>query len=434
MDALAGLYVFESQYQFETLLSEKLRVTILSGCFIMASLWILATNAAPGIEFPVKGFYMGVPVAHCVAGAYAVFALYEFSAGRLFSFFIRIRRQVPARALYFNALVETGIPTIMLLLFSSVIGINSLSAPVIWTYFLFIILSALRLDFKLCLVTGAWSAAGYLAASLHILSAFGSGEPGASLINHSATHVSRAAALVMGGVAAGFVAWQIKKRIMNSLEQVEEIIRIKDTFGRHVSPQVAQQLLNNPGDAGGQLKTVTIMFLDVRRFTSFADAHTPGKVVDYLNSMLDFMIKIINDNNGLINKFLGDGFMAVFGAPFSDESHSLNAVNAAMEIVDEVDKRVGSGRLTPTRIGIGLHAGEVVTGNIGSSARKEYTVIGGTVNLASRIESLNKEYDSSILVSDAVWKSVMHDLKELRRLGPLKIRGVAEPIILHQIA
>ncbi len=122
------------------------------------------------------------------------------------------------------------------------------------------------------------------------------------------------------------------------------------------------------------------------------------------------MIEIVNRHHGVINKFLGDGFMAVFGAPLSEGDDCLNGVAAAKEILSRVEEEVSRGTVAPTTLGIGLHAGEAVTGSIGSSLRREYTVIGDVVNLAARIEKLNKKFGSQLLISEIVWQALRREL------------------------
>jgi adenylate cyclase len=156
--------------------------------------------------------------------------------------------------------------------------------------------------------------------------------------------------------------------------------------------------------------------------------------VTYLESLFEFMIEIVNRHHGVINKFLGDGFMAVFGAPLSDGRDCLNGVTAAQEILSRVREEVDRGNVLPTRVGIGLHAGEAVTGSIGSSQRREYTVIGDVVNLASRIEKLNKEFDSQLLISDMVWQTLRNYLAEATPMGEVHVRGREEAIQVYQVA
>jgi len=146
------------------------------------------------------------------------------------------------------------------------------------------------------------------------------------------------------------------------------------------------------------------------------------------------MIEIVNRHNGFINKFLGDGFMAVFGAPVSSGNDSLNAVNASREILSRLSIEVEQGNLPPTRIGIGLHSGDAVTATIGSNLRKEYTVIGDVVNLAARLEKLNKDFGSQLLISDEVRSQITQVSGEAVPMGQVDIRGRANPIHVYQLA
>ncbi len=211
----------------------------------------------------------------------------------------------------------------------------------------------------------------------------------------------------MTSLIAGLVSVRIKRQFLNSVRTLEERNRVMSMFGQHVSPAVVDKLLSQGVELGGEIRHVCLMFLDVRDFTAFAEGRSPVEVVDYLNSLLEFMIESINRYSGIVNKFLGDGFMAVFGAPISaDGRDSQNAVAAAREIIARVDELNTSGQIPPTRVGIGLHAGEAVTGNVGSALRREYTISGDVVNLASRIEQLNKQFQSRLLVSQAVHKAL----------------------------
>jgi len=195
-----------------------------------------------------------------------------------------------------------------------------------------------------------------------------------------------------------------------------------------------EKLITLKPDLRSERRNVCVMFLDIRNFTTFAEKRAPEEVVTYLESLFEFMIEIVNRHHGVINKFLGDGFMAVFGAPLSDGSDCLNGVKAAQEILERVRKEVDRGNVLPTRLGIGLHAGEAVTGSIGSSQRREYTVIGDVVNLASRIEKLNKEFGSQLLISDMVRKTLQNQLEKVTPMGQVHVRGREEAIQIYQVA
>jgi adenylate cyclase len=146
------------------------------------------------------------------------------------------------------------------------------------------------------------------------------------------------------------------------------------------------------------------------------------------------MINIVNRNHGIINKFLGDGFMAVCGAPFSDGFDSQNAVKASKEILQKLKEEIEAGTILPTTVGIGLHTGNAVTGNIGSIQRKEYTIIGDVVNLASRIESLNKEFNSQFLISNTVKEALGDAGNDAVSLGKVIVKGRAESVEIFKLA
>ena len=126
----------------------------------------------------------------------------------------------------------------------------------------------------------------------------------------------------------------------------------------------------------------------------------------YLNTLFEFMIASVNRHHGMVHQLLGDGLMAIFGAPLSFGNDAANAVRAALKIVERVQREVEAKGIPPTRIGIGLHAGEVLAGTVGSALHKEYKVTGDVVNLASRIEQLNKEFNTQLLISETVWRAV----------------------------
>ena len=174
-----------------------------------------------------------------------------------------------------------------------------------------------------------------------------------------------------------------------------------------------------------------MMFFDIRNFTSFSENKDPVEVVNYLNCLFDFIIDIINKNNGIVNKFLGDGFMAVFGAPISGEDDVKNAIQSSFEILERIQLETIKGNIPSTKVGIGLHAGKAVTGNVGSASRKEYTIIGDVVNLASRIEQLNKKYATQILVSEDVWN--LYDEKRGEFIDEVDIRGREEKVRIYKL-
>ena len=343
-------------------------------------------------------------------------------AQRLFVYYLtKTKRRLPSIYPYITALLETSAPTAGILISATFANATS-PLPIIPTllYPIFIVLSALRLNFKLSLFTGAVAAIEYVLVSNFYLSPAYPLRP---------IQMSIGVNLLVLGIITALVAAEIRKRIVQANNITEERNNIVRMFGRHVSPAVVNEILARGADVRSEKKSVCVMFLDIRNFTSFAEKRTPEEVVYYLEHLFDFMIEIVNRNHGIINKFLGDGFMAVFGAPISDGHDCSNAVNAAKQILMRLKIEVAQGNIPPTTVGLGLHAGDAVRGSIGSALRKEYTVIGDVVNLAARIEKLNKEFGSEFLLSEVVMNDVTGDeLPEAVAMGAVQVRGREAPI------
>jgi adenylate cyclase len=219
-------------------------------------------------------------------------------------------------------------------------------------------------------------------------------------------YILRPIFLLLGGIVAGLVARQIRAGLLRSMRVADERRRIVQMFGQHVSPAVVDQLLTKSAAPDSQIRHVCILVLDIRNFTRFSETAGPDGAVDLLNRLWSFAVDIVNRHHSIVNKFLGDGFMAVFGAPLSTDSNCENAVHAAQQILDEVERSAASGEIPRTRVGLGLHAGPALVGNVGSAERREYTVIGDVVNVAFRIEQLNKELGSSLLISESVQQAL----------------------------
>jgi len=416
---------------FEIIKSERVRVralAILMGSLFTASLAmvVLGRDWIPGAGL----LEQRVPLGRIATFYGAAFA-YEILAHTVLGIVIAKRRRLPEAPRYGNALVETSIPTVMMVLLSGAVGPEvALNTPLPMAYFLFICLSTLRMTASLSIFTGCVAALEYAGLGFYY---FGVGSTSDPYVTSIWSVLAKAMVLVIAGLVCGFVGTQIRRRLVASLETVTERNRVVGMFGQYVSPAVVDQLLNQPVEGAGEERFVTIMFLDIRGFTSFAERRTPTEVVAYLNTLFATMISLVNANNGIINKFLGDGFMACFGAPLSDGRDTQNAVRAALDIAHAVERMSADGTIAPTRIGIGLHAGTAVTGSVGSAERREYTIIGDTVNLASRVEQLTKQYGVPLLVTDAVWQVVKADYAG-RALDPVTVRGREEPVAIYALS
>ncbi len=213
---------------------------------------------------------------------------------------------------------------------------------------------------------------------------------------------------------------------------------IKDTFSRYVSKQVADEILNDPNkiSLGGESKEVTILFSDIRGFTTLAEKLPAELVVRILNEYFNVMVDCVFMYEGTLDKYIGDAIMAVFGTPTLHDDDPMRAIRTAVRMRDELEELndiwMNKDGLPPLRIGIGIHTGEVIAGNIGHMQRMEYTVIGDSVNLASRIESLTKEYHCSILISEITYGKVK-DLIDARYLDSVTVKGKTKSVKIYEL-
>ena len=376
----------------------------------------------------------------------AVIALlfcYELAIRHLIGRWLRRGKSVPGALRYLNAFVETSVPSILILLVSRELNpVYVLQSPLSLLYAVFIVLATLRLDFRLCVFTGLVAAAEYVALSFAYIGVSG-GVVGGGASAAAGTpfeappfYLAKGAMLLLAGLAAGFVADQLKRRVTNAYRTLQERQRIVNAFGQQVSPAIVEHLLKAGSEISSARSFVCVMFMDIRNFTPLVERKSPEEIVALQNLVFAEAIDVVNRNHGIINQFLGDGFMATFGAPLASGRDCDNALAAARELVAGIRGLSEVGRIPPITIGIGLHAGEAVSGNVGSALRKQYSITGNVVILASRIEQLNKHYGSQILVSGEVLAAA--DAGERARshesLGPVRVKGREAPIEIYRLA
>jgi class 3 adenylate cyclase len=211
--------------------------------------------------------------------------------------------------------------------------------------------------------------------------------------------------------------------------------RIRNTFARYVSDQVAERILEEDDelDLTGELREVTVLFLDIRGFTALTEFLRPREVVALLNDYFGIIIEIIFRFEGTVNKFIGDSIMAIYGAPASLFLPELRAVLTAVEIQRAVGeynwRRMQEGKPV-VNFGIGIHSGEAIAGNIGSALRMEYTVIGRDVNLAQRIESTTRE--GQVLISESTAQRIQ-GLVDMQKKEAVHMKGIVDPIQLYEV-
>lgn len=213
--------------------------------------------------------------------------------------------------------------------------------------------------------------------------------------------------------------------------------KIKQAMGKYLSQDIMKNVVKNIDDIklGGKRANVTVLFADIRGFTSMSEKMTAEEVSKILNEYFTEIEPIITKYNGVINKFIGDAVMAIFGEPIQDLNHPINAVKCAYEMLKKVDelrdKWLFEGK-PKIEIGIGINTGDAFVGNIGSEKRLEYTVIGDTVNLASRIESYNKVYRTNFLISSSTY-SYVSNIADVIKISEVTIRGKAKKMDIYEV-
>jgi adenylate cyclase len=209
--------------------------------------------------------------------------------------------------------------------------------------------------------------------------------------------------------------------------------QLRRAFSGYLSPTVVEQVIEKQGEVklGGKEIEAAVLFTDLKDFTSISEKMTPPEVIEMLNTYFSVASRTILDRGGLVDKYIGDAIMAIFGAPLPLENHALAACQAALEIGRMRSEVVpGSGPSVQTRIGINL--GKMVVGNVGSSDRHDYTAIGDTVNLASRLEGCNKVYGTQIIVSESIIRHI-GDTFLVRLLDRLRVKGKEEQVSIYEL-
>ena len=420
---------YANELRREILRSEIQRMQVLA--VVLAGLLVVTSVAANVFpEFAERMFRGGIEPWMPLA-AIGPFVLYEVAALLALRWRAARDRDFPLPARFINVLIETSLPSVVI--FELNRHMDTATVFGFWPptlYYLFIVLSTLRLDFWLSAWTGLVAAVQQflLAAWLMPLDLF------SEVPEHTVLyHLSRSVVLLAAGIIAGIVAGSLRRQFEKSVAAAAARDRVTNLFGQHVSPAVVDRLLATQSDPPSEMREVCVLFLDIRGFTAMTRQRPAGETVTLLNDFFAEMIDIVDRHNGIINKFLGDGFLALFGAPLADPKAAANALAAARAMLDAVDRWNQERPKTTLRVGIGIHLGEAVTGTVGSPQRKEYTVIGDTVNLAARLEQLTKETGSRLLVSGPVHLATT-GADGATDLGTLPIRGYDKEVQVWRVA
>lgn len=410
----------------EVLKTEKKRLELFMGVLILSiALSLVLQLFYEDVIYQVFKSEYSYPMVF--SWAFVMFVGFAFNR-RVVMYAIRTQRVLPVRYFWLITLFEFFVPASWLILGTymeeSPLFLNS---PVAYIYYILIIVSSLHLDFKLSVALGLLVSVFYMLFAFWVVESYQIQESEPMVF-----YLLRSFMYLLSGFCAGFVASELRKRLDTSYSQMQEKQDIESLFSQHVSKEIVDALKERK-DFTARMD-VTVMFLDIRNFTRLVQHLTPEEVNQFQNQFFAPVIEIINEHWGTVHQIMGDGLMATFGAPISYENHQEKAWEAVQAIQKHVRKSsVGYSVYGALKIGVGMASGEVLVGNIGTESRKQFSISGITVIIASRLEQLNKELDASILITkelfDALGGSV--DYEFIRKV---KMKGLDQEVEVVKIS
>ena len=375
--------------------------------------------------------FMPVP---WVLSAYMLFSLLRFA--------LALRRQLPDWMLYLSAVAD--ITLLMGLIWSFHVQYEQpasfyLKAPTLLYVFIFIAIRALHFDPRFVIATGLSAATGWILMVLYVVFS----NPVDMMITRDYVEYMTSNSILIGAefdkiitilIVTGVLALALRRARKLMMESIIEGSAARD-LSRFVPQEVVKQITRSEEGATtgkGEVKETTIMFTDIEGFTTISESLTPEQLIEALNQYFTLIAKPIDECGGVISQFQGDAVLATFNVPKADANHAGNAVKAALEIQKVLEgKLFGDGIPFNTRIGI--NSGRVVGGLVGSGDRVGYTVHGDNVNLTARLEQLNKDYGTRIIVSEQTRVLIDPAEYEFRALGEVSVRGRQKPVRIYTI-
>jgi len=375
--------------------------------------------------------FMPVP---WVLSAYMLFSLLRFA--------LALRRQLPDWMLYLSAVAD--ITLLMGLIWSFHVQYEQpasfyLKAPTLLYVFIFIAIRALHFDPRFVIATGLSAATGWILMVLYVVFS----NPVDMMITRDYVEYMTSNSILIGAefdkiitilIVTAVLALALRRARKLMMESIIEGSAARD-LSRFVPQEVVKQITRSEEGATtgkGEVKETTIMFTDIEGFTTISESLTPEQLIEALNQYFTLIAKPIDECGGVISQFQGDAVLATFNVPKADANHAGNAVKAALEIQKVLEgKLFGDGIPFNTRIGI--NSGRVVGGLVGSGDRVGYTVHGDNVNLTARLEQLNKDYGTRIIVSEQTRVLIDPAEYEFRALGEVSVRGRQKPVRIYTI-
>ncbi|MFC2061189.1 adenylate/guanylate cyclase domain-containing protein [Elusimicrobiota bacterium] len=311
-----------------------------------------------------------------------------------------------------------------------------ITGPTTYIYFIIIILSGFFLDSKLSIISGIVAGAGYFIMSLlahkYLLSI---STPYKILLQSIVSihfYFFKSLMMVFAGISVGIFLTHMKKLITKIIQSEKEKVLLDKQFGQFVSKAVKDRIISEKKGIIGETKEVVVLFSDLRAFSAYCENYSSEETILLLNEYFDNMVNIINENGGMVDKFMGDAIMAVFGGLIGLVNPCDSALKTALEMKEnlvELNVKCYKDSRMQLNSGIGIHYGKVLQGIIGSANRKEFTVIGDTVNIASRLEQLTKSKEHKTILSESVYDRLSPELKDIAAdLGTVQLKGMKNKI------
>jgi adenylate cyclase len=241
--------------------------------------------------------------------------------------------------------------------------------------------------------------------------------------------IGRSIVLLMIGLACAFAAGTLRRQLKKRIEDEGRINLLERTFGRLVAPEVAKQILENSDWMRPARRDAVVLFADLKGFTKFSESRSPEEVAGYLNRCWGLAADIVERHGGVINKYMGDGFLALFGVPLEHPHAEQAAAQTANELQEKLAPVLDEAGL---ELCVGIHNGPMIVGGIGSESRCEFTVIGSTVNLASRLETLNRSLKTNTLTSESVAQKISATW-HVQTLGAHPVKGVSSDVEVYEL-
>ncbi len=358
-----------------------------------------------------------------------VFMIYEFAVLKRLKKYLKHDQPVPRIFKIINVMDEISfLSALLFLLIYYSQQYLFLDSPVYVMYFVFLILSALHLDYRLSILMGVVAAVEYVLIANYVYYYMDSSPAPDAPLN---IYYTKGFLFIIAGCCAGYVAEEINNRIRRAFDNLMAKNRIEKLFGQQVSKEVVKTLINQPEQS--KKVEASIMFLDIRDFTSLVESKSPQEIIEYQNKVFKPIINIINDHNGIVNQILGDGIMASFGTPIERDDHGEKAYRCGLKILDKVERMSKEKNIPFTKVGIGIHSGPVVTGNIGNDERKQFSISGSAVIIAARLEQLNKKLASQFVISKEVYTSLQENNGGITGIGSHELKGIEKKIEVYKV-